>query len=511
MLDTSYSLTAENVVRRLLSNPQTYSLFETYGLLPLEEPMSQTTKEMLYSLANLLLEHDEHIRDNTIEAMIDEEFLFDDLRDVFKRTNLPIVCIEWIFYNYKYAAVKCFFQKNYSFFLPNFDLEEINSREKLKIFLQSFLREFDVFSDVIQKLYEASDVDLVEEKYLSYLAQLVGYKKEDEKITLNISFRQFIKNIVEIYKMKGTNYALELYLNFLGFTTTINEFWFDRRFYYNINEKNDWTGISNPAHFGYYLTPNKPTMGIPSYLPVDEVIIDEDITYIRNLYEFNRLAQIVPIPQLLGYSPFVNPELYNNGETYTYFKTNYMSYELSKINNQGEIEPITAEELNILVQYINVFIPVFILKEIYLAPLPIDDFFDLNWQEGNFFTHIKFPAVDPSTGIPYPTSGILSDLLEIIWNEYMSGTNDNFIGTLLTGSADDLNTLYSYGSVGAVNEVNGQPFINTINIVPVVDIPSGNTYIRDWKTKGTTIGMLYNNTVEEDTLYQSVVDISIIP
>jgi hypothetical protein len=494
-----YSLTNELVVRKLLSDPEVLSLFRLYGFIPVDEIIPPDVKDQFYYLASVLIENDSHIKDNTVEQLVEDEFLYPQMQDIFARSEIPTKIIQYIFYNYKYAAVKVFFQKNYNRFMPNFDFEEINSREKVRLFVKSFLREFDKFADIINNLYEISDVDRVDEQYLSYLAQLVGYKKEDEALSKNVSFRQFIKNIVEIYKIKGTNYAFELYLNFLGFTCTVNEFWFDRRYYHTTGYVNEWTGQTDKTKFDYYFTPIKPTNGIPEVCDCTQVVHDDDISFIRNVYDFNRLALTVPVDQLLGYTSGSY-----TGEPFTFFKANYITYEVSKINNEGVIEAVTQDELATLVQYVNILVPIFIIKNVYLKAVPFFDFLDLSSFLDEPFTNWSNPIMD-SLGNLYPIGSILSSVIPLFNFDdfhYLTYEDKSSTDEILPIETKVFSTIFDYYSIGTQLISSLETLSNTINMLPFED--NGSTYIREWDLlEGDTIGDLYEKNVSK-TLFENL-------
>ena len=77
------------------------------------------------------------------------------------------------------------------------------------------MKEFDRFSDIIESMYDAFDVDSAPLEYLNYLAQLVGYERKKIVNYYQMMHLELIKNIVEVYKRKGpSNYSFELFLLF---------------------------------------------------------------------------------------------------------------------------------------------------------------------------------------------------------------------------------------------------------------------------------------------------------
>jgi hypothetical protein len=266
-----------------------------------------------------------------------------------------------IFYSFKYAAIKRFFFKNYQKYIPEYDFVQINTQEKTKLFVEAFMREFDRFSLIIDNIYNVVDINKIPLAYLQYLGQLIGYEKEDKLLISDITFRELLKNIIEIYKIKGTNYSFELFLNFLGFSANIQEFWFDRRYGDTNISINPYTYSVDKDSYLFYLTTEKPTKAIPAGVSFDndKVITEDKIKEALSLEMFDKYivwynngdTRGYSAKQLLGYDAGFT------GDTYTYFKSNAIQYTLTSVNNSQEAE-LTTEEIEVIDLYAKFLTPI---------------------------------------------------------------------------------------------------------------------------------------------------------
>ena len=222
---------------------------------------------------------------------------------------------KWLMYALKYSAVKTFFRQNYRYFVPEFDYDMINAEDKTKLLQEAFMREFDKFSTVIDSVANVVDIDKIPGddligldgitiNYLNYLAQVIGYERGDYQLLTNSSFRELLKNIIEIYKIKGTNYSFELFFNLLGFDIMPQEFWFDKRYGDTTITSNPYTLSTNRNSHQFYLTPYKPTEVIPSGISRTYSITQNSIVKSMDLNRFDRLASAYTLGDSVGYSSY---------------------------------------------------------------------------------------------------------------------------------------------------------------------------------------------------------------
>jgi hypothetical protein len=325
------------------------------------------TDEEYRDLIILLLNNEETIIASSVESL--NSFLRDDISNIFGLEYIEAKFYKQIIYTFKYSTIKNFFKENYYKFIPEYDFNVINSKEKLRLFTEAFLKEFDRFSDIIDEIASLTDVDKAPEDYLNYLAQAVGYEREDSKLLSDDAFRDLIKNIIEIYKIKGTNYSFELFFNFLGFSIELKEYWFDKRFGDDNKATNPETGVSDKNLYSFYLTENKPTDNLITGLEEKIIISENNLIETLDLNLFNKLISSgsYTYKQLLGYDSGYT------GQPYTFFKTNMINYTLERIYSGEEETDLSAEDLSIIERYVNFLTPIFIQKNISVLATPFSE------------------------------------------------------------------------------------------------------------------------------------------
>ena len=333
------------------------------------------------NLVELLTENRSSISENTIETLASQNppFLRDELSVLFEKNFITLKLYKQIFYTFKYSTLKNFFQENWRNFLPDYDVLNIENSEQLKIFQVAVMNEFDRFADVIDEIYNVQDIDKIPAQYLDYLAQLIGYERAERELLVDSSFRELVKNIIEIYKIKGTNFSFELFFGFLGFEANISEYWFDKRFLDPGIVVNTYTNSSNKNDFNFYLTPEKPTDAIPDNMFDPYTVTEEVIVETLSGQEFNRFISTGQYNnlQLLGEVPGY-PDTH-----YTFFKTNVVEFKLFRFEETGEIsdpgeggglgEGISEQEIQILELYARFLTPIFVERRISIVLVPFED------------------------------------------------------------------------------------------------------------------------------------------
>lgn len=325
-------------------------------------------------LSSLLLSDYDFISNRNIDDLWFLQFRVNRINQIFNETNIVDYDLyKQIMFTFKYSTIKHFFQDNFTKFLPSPDAAAIVDNEKMKLFQVAFMKEYDRFADIISSVYDIVDVDKVDNQYLAYLIQLLGYEKGDDGGLLgNDSFRQLAKNIIEVYKMKGTNYSFELFFNFLGFEIDLKEFWFDKRFSDPNISVNPYTNSANPMHFSFYLTPIKPTMYIPEGMSKPYQVMENDLTDIRShLWFEKKLYEGVPVERLLKNNPEDPPE---EGFDFTFFKTNVIQYSVRRIRSkETDADELSPEDEKIINAYADFLTPIFIMKQVAISISPFED------------------------------------------------------------------------------------------------------------------------------------------
>jgi len=325
------------------------------------------------TIASLFLADHSFISSRSIDDLWSLGYNVTRLNQIFNKPDVvdkPL--FRQIFFTYKYSSIKHFFQDNFTKFLPSPDASAINTNEKMKIFQTSFMKEYDRFADIIDNIYNITDVDKVDNTYLAYLIQILGYEKGDDTLLSNDSFRELAKNIIEIYKMKGTNYSFELFFNFLGFNISLKEFWFDKRFSDPGISINPYTNSANKDSFAFYLTPYDPTSYIPENMNFPYQVMKNHLTDIRShLWFEKKIQQGIFVDILLGNNNATPPP---EGFDYSFFKTNLISYEVTRIRSQDtDSDELSPEDEKIINAYADFLTPIFIMKQVSISVSPFED------------------------------------------------------------------------------------------------------------------------------------------
>ena len=320
--------------------------------------------QAMQDLALLILENEEHIRKESIWQLTAEEFLFKEIREIFGISKAKDNLYQSIFYCYKYCYVSSFFQNNADKFVPQCDIDEIKNNPAADAFLDAMLKEFDKISRLLDETKDYLDYDKIPWDYIVYLTQLLGLEKDYLNIddTEEAYYRELAKNILDIYRVKGTNYSFQLFFNFLGIEIEIHEFFFDRRYYYSkYPQQNEETGTSDKFSKDFYLTTINPSYNLNPNFSTSEIINLSDFSEQQNLKDFEELVSEYGLEAVLGYSDYdKNGEKYE-GKVYKYFKTNYIYYYASSLGNRANL---TGKQINSLSKYLDFLTPIFVMRDI---------------------------------------------------------------------------------------------------------------------------------------------------
>lgn len=334
---------------------------------------------LYYNLAQFYFTNKDYIQNNTVVFLTDLTItdnlsLANQLYSILQTTNAPILIISHVYYTLKYSTVKFFFRDNYKRFLPDYDGFIFEDGSKLGILQTALMQEFDKFTDIIDQIRSIGDIDTIPIKYISYIAQLVGYENTGLQILSDEAFRYLIKNIVEIYNIKGTSYSFELFFNFLGFNVEITEYWFDRRLYLSGYSTNPYTGETDSNKFGYYLTAIDPKTIKYSFSSETTGSSDGILT----LTDFNVLTDAAQptyysVPEILGYQNTFGPTGYS-GTPFTYFKTNIVGYNIISLDTDYRSTSVTSSAMVTTINtYIEMLTPINIYKIIIFSSTPFED------------------------------------------------------------------------------------------------------------------------------------------
>lgn len=280
--------------------------------------------------------------------------------------------LKWIYYCYKYFNEEQFFFNNLlEHYIPAYDSSIISSTAQLKIYFDGLGIILDTLDQKIEDLYNLGDPDTIDERYLQHMAQLLGYQKEDFSIQ-NISFRELIKNLTEIYKTKGTRYSFQLFFRLLGFQADLREYYWDR-------DAQNPEGFASITEFDYlyYLTVQDPrkrtttqTLNPNDSRPVQPIQTSQ-WTKVKDLRDFSALLGDYTLGEILGLK---DSEL-EEEERFTYFKTNFINFQLTQFYNKQDL---TAKDTDTILKYVRFLTPIYVSAFVEVVTTPWEDFFEMS-------------------------------------------------------------------------------------------------------------------------------------
>lgn len=346
-------------------------------------------KEILYHLAEVLDKFKYDFTSKRIYDLALEGIGFDEIAIALRKDpkDFSIEAYKKIIFTYKYCSISSFFQNNRDSFMPEYDFLELGKNESAKAFYDAMMKEFDKLDCILSKCCEYLDFDKIPWDMITYLTQLLGFEKStiDASMQEENKFRELAKNILDIYRIKGTNYSFELFFNFLGFNLEMREFYFDRRLYYNLNSGgNQETDSTDMYKYEFYLTNSNPINNDLKDIGTDEIVGPEDISPQYSLHEFEELCTKYGPAAVLGYSPVYNVCDEDTGEVietkvyedkvYKYFKTNLIYYNVSLPNSNPN-----AKQIKAITKYLDFLTPSYVMRTI-----KIDSYEEKNDEEIGF-------------------------------------------------------------------------------------------------------------------------------
>ena len=341
--------------------------------------------EAMRDLAELILENEEHIRKESIWQLTAEEFLFPEIRIIFGLEKANDELYQSIFYCYKYCYVSSFFQNNAEKFIPQCDIDEIRENPAAEAFLDAMLKEFDKINRLLEETKDYLDYDKIPWNYIVYLTQLLGLEKDllDVDDSEEAYYRELAKNILDIYRIKGTTYSYELFFNFIGIDIEIKEFFFDRRYFFaKYPQENTYTNTSDKYSKDFYLTTVNPSYNLNPDFSTSETVTLGDFSNQENLKDFKDLAEEYGLEAVLGYSKYDKNGNEYKERVYKYFKTNYIYYYASAMGGRSNL---TSKQINSLAKYLDFLTPIFVMRDIKTVAYTMndDDFIAFDGDNGD--------------------------------------------------------------------------------------------------------------------------------
>jgi hypothetical protein len=127
-----------------------------------------------------------------------------------------------------------FFKTNYlRHFIPVFDSNIIKANTKLKIMLDSIMTYLDIIYAYKFDIKSIQDINITKSKYLEYIGTNLGFQRNNNSFdanevdVYNELYRELLKNLVDLIKLRGTKLAYELFFGALGYDIVVDEFWWN--------------------------------------------------------------------------------------------------------------------------------------------------------------------------------------------------------------------------------------------------------------------------------------------
>ena len=396
--------TSEKIYSLLKTHPATSALISEFGI----------QDSCVMDVAKYLLANHDTIYNDPINAYFSDSDMLDNIANLYGYVTKPwstyttqagVTLTELLnltLYIYKFGVTDNFYEKHFLDFIPEYDRDQILATPKLKLTIESLGRKLDQMEDSITRISELYDIDKCPNEFLDYLGQNIGYEREDFTLS-SVSFRELLKNIIEIYKIKGTNYSFSFFFKFLGFEIDLNEFYFNR----DVSNPETFPGMTE-NNVEYYLTTTnpiyetgKPSQGI--YLkPTDHLCQTRNLDDWKielNLLKANGCTN--PVAYMRGKETYNGDGLTWHKNPWTYFKTNLIEYELDPFINKLSL---TASDNETIKKYIKFLSPTYLFTWINVNLRPwIEDINILQDDSTHWMRHVTKCLGDPRpTPTPWP-------------------------------------------------------------------------------------------------------------
>lgn len=490
----------------LLTRAMLYDTYTVEQIREMERAIYVDNVETLYNLAQVLLDNSKTIKSNDIWYLTSNLIAYDKIAAAFglDRDSFSVDAYRLIVYTYKFCTVSSFFQNNRESFLTSYDFNEIENTPILKGFLDALLKEFDKLDIIIGKCAEYHDFDKIPYDLINYLTQLLGFEKAtiNADDTMEAKYREIVRNIIDIYRIKGTNFSFELLFRFLGYSVTIKEFYFDRRYYFAKDQANEHTNISEKKSYLYYMSVEPPCDN-KLEITNNERVGFKDYTKQYNLDEFSLLADKYGVEAVLGYSKYDTAGKLYTGKVYKYFKSNLVYYTINLDKNNPSEKQLT--QINKILAFLT---PAYIIRSTNISVYtgsnsnaPGDNmiFFDDNRYYKDTIENLQKDVEDSEEGYKY-IQDVIRDTYPIMLDSEMRDDGAQPKGTNRDLYLDmDGNILH--------DNTQKTPYINTINTTtfkPVLPFrTSGKLYFN--RFSGSTFNMLQiKNISKNSNNYQDV-------
>jgi len=371
---------------------------------------------------------------------------------VLSENNVKLTeLLHFTLFHFVYISTDNFYENNIIDFFPSYDRDLMSESPKIKLFMSGLGKKLDQLEDYVSSLENIYDLDQCPEELLDYIGQNLGYEKEDFTLS-NVSFRELLKNIIEIYKVKGTNYSFTFFFKFLGFSINLKEFYFNR-------------DVMNPEAFPgadsfkveYYLSTKNPLYDTSMNVPAPKLgsiknITDWDIERIA----LNDNGCTNSVEYMTGRESYNNQQQKWHNSPWQYFKTNLIEYSLSPFLEKVNL---TSSDNETIKKYVKFLSPTYLFTWININVLPWIESYQI--QNEQLIMDINVTLGDPRpTPRPWPA-----------YEPGVMGVPDHTPGTLFvkkTSSDDGFKGPYlDYEDVQTYFYIYGTKLLDKISVYPL--------------------------------------------
>jgi len=321
-----------------------------------------------------------------------------------------------------------FYRHKLKGFFPESERYYIQKDQRYNLFIETFGNFLDKLDQIVEKINSLTDINTIDDEYLRYLAQIVGYETEDFSIA-SIALRNLIREIFAIYNSRGTVGGFESFFKSLGYAIRVEEKWYsgstsivtekprdtvmDLAVLGGLDELWKWSHVyGSQVAYSSTIDPD-----------IDPSKIEGALDLIRTDDDRYRFVQLLPTPS--------SAETYEPGKMDYTFDAN-VGYRKDGFFNKSErltsliVEPLKESEfvpdiLNQMLVYIDFLKPVHIKMVLSLYR----DFVGDDWWE-----EIEDA---PSTGTPIYTP-IIDTIIQPKFDEDGNITNPEFSSQLILDS-----------------------------------------------------------------------------
>lgn len=256
-----------------------------------------------------------------------------------------------------YGSIKHFFFEHRDKYLPQYDWYLIHQNPKRKAIMEMLFKEFDKFTNVSDALIYYQDPDDIPLEFIIYLQEITGFSMNTYNGLFNDKqLRSLTKHLIEVWREKGANFAIELFFACMGIQCDIKELWFDRRRFFDPLVFNSYTNVRNIRSFGYYLTPQMPHFVSYEYSTESVYYSDYTAPQSSRMWDY-KLSQISEQEQNKKLRELLGIDESNEEITYTFFKSNFLLFNFAYV---GQSKVIYQQELNVYKELIKYMLPTYI-------------------------------------------------------------------------------------------------------------------------------------------------------